>query len=110
MKHPRLPGRAISSSAYRKGPIHAVNPGLWQGRRVWSEQEELPWSERWSDTWTPGLSELRLLLGAGGAGEERTDRFLESNRRLPAMSDPVPLVARLQVLLESEGGGPRGRG
>lgn len=38
------------------------------------------------------------------------DKFLESNRSLPAMSDPVPLVAGLQVLLEPEGGGPRGRG
>ena len=58
----------------------------------------------------PGPEGAQIVAGGGEAGEERTDKFVESNRSFPAMSDPVPLVARLQELLESEGGGPRGRG
>lgn len=58
----------------------------------------------------PGPEGTQVVAGGGEAGEERMDKFLESNRSLPAMSDPVPLVAGLQVLLEPEGGGPRGRG
>lgn len=78
MKHPRLPGRAISSSAYRKGPVHVMNLGPWQGRCVWSEQEELPGSGRWSDTWTLGLRELRLLLGAERQGRNEWTNSLKA--------------------------------